>query len=170
MANTNQLALCLRCGLELDFPLPRRCPHCSFEVRRSENNYFKLPNYVSAQYEEFRNTYKANMRASEHDEKTKEMDNVTHSLFKWCRECTGVDKIAAMSDAHLIIKHLLHSDTSAGHIKKILDIGKKIGDLCSNLDDYFKKGGTFKSPPTAYKERTENREPRLDINDLDINT
>ena len=170
MANINKIALCPRCKTEMDFPLPEKCPDCSLEIKKSSNDFFHLPDYISAQFEDYREELGIYKMEQMSDGNKKEMDDVVSSLFKWCRECKGIDKIAAMSDAHLMVKHLIHSNTSPEQIKVILKIGKKIGDLCVNLDDYFKKGGTFENPPITYKETVLDKEPKLNIDDLDINT
>ena len=170
MANVNKVALCPRCKVEISFPLPKRCPDCSLEIKKASNEHFYLPDYISTQYEDFREELGAYKSEGMSDENRKEMDSVVSSLFKWCRECTAMDKLAAMSDAHLIVKHLIHSSTSPEHIKQILNVGKKIGELCVNLDDYVKKGGSFENAPVTYKEPLLSGEPKLDVDTLDLSS
>ena len=167
MANVNKLALCPKCKIEIDFPLPPKCPECSFELKKAANEHFNLPDYVSCQYEDYREELGMYKDEEVSADKKKELDTIVASLWKWCRDCTGLDKISAMSDAHLIVKHLLHSNSSTEHRKAIVNIGKKIGDLCANIDDYYKKGGSDESPPVTYKKEYTG-DPRLDIDQLDI--
>ena len=142
MAKTNKIFTCVSCGSDVP-PESKGVCECGFVVKSKKNSVIDGPLYVSMQYGDALGLLKHEHKGSQL--RTKEEDLET-SLDSWALNCSDEDRIAAMEDAVLMLKHVIKARASIGAIRTMTQFGKQIGDLSKTIEDYARNGGAFNAP------------------------
>lgn len=133
MSKTSKLSKCKRCSTELDNGV---CPSCS-----SVAQPFGIPDYINIQIEEARNNASA-VHGKAKNKIDEALKTITEDHYKLlCSDLTDVERIAAMKDAHDVLKHALVSDCDFETLSTLCKIGKVIGDLSTSINLYIQSGG-----------------------------
>ena len=142
--SANELKLCRSCGEDISSleGTPERCPYCTAKLKIATSKFYGSPDYLCHQ----RNSLLEDLKLSKlypgdskHDRQAAEIQN---EMVRWARACPDEDKIAAMMDAEIILKELLHSDASGATMSNIVRCAKNLSKLADVLENYFKQGGS----------------------------
>lgn len=154
MVNIKPVSLCPNrdCGAELPYPVPDTCPACNYHIKPAKNPYFATPDFLTFQMDDYRQSYDEDSRGADakplSPSDKKKFEDIKKQLVVWARECPTEDKLAALSDAHLIMRHALYAVMDGDALKSLIDIGKQIGKMAEAADNFIRSGGALYEPET----------------------
>ena len=153
MANANALRTCPRCSAEVRLPTLAVCenPVCRHKLIRPTNPHFKDPDYLSRQIRKFKAIYEQSSRSKHSVEDQKEYSLVRSNYMRWAREAPMDSRLAAIEDATLLLRHVMHADMSDGYflqdLQALLATAKSLGKLAETIQTYFAQGGSSSDDP-----------------------
>lgn len=137
MAKVKTVGLCPRCQGELPEGEKTKCLHCGFQFPY-QTEVFGTPDYVAGQYDVI-------LEDINQDKKEKDRDlklwSLKRAFGKYFINMSDSDRILLMRDAEAVMRFLLTSNSSGESMKKVVEIGKRIGELTKHTDELIKLGG-----------------------------
>lgn len=135
------LKVCSTC-LELVSPTDLECRYCGKQLKIATNKYFVAPDYIYHQRHTLLEELEPDKSKLGEEEYKKKLSDIQEHLDSWSRDCPSDDRVAAMTDAYMLLAHVIHSQSRREDINHLTSIAKKIGELANSIEQYFKSGGT----------------------------
>jgi len=153
VANANALRSCPRCGAEVSLPTLAVCENqlCRHKLIRPTNTHFKDPDYLSRQMRRYKASYEQSIRSKHSSDDRKEYSLVNSDYLLWAREAPMDSRLAAIEDATIMLRFVMHADMSEGafipDLQALLTTAKSLGKLAETIQTYFAQGGSSSDDP-----------------------
>jgi hypothetical protein len=139
------VGFCPGCGQEILNDSPKgHCPHCGYILTRPVSQHFTSPKYLFYQLDLHRErlapTRRRGTKAPTRED-LRVLDEVEKDYKRWLIEMHSDDRKNALMDAYHALRYLVASKTFGEDLKRVVDLGKRIGDLAQTIESYVKNGG-----------------------------
>lgn len=145
--SSSVLKLCKACGSDISSPdtpaFTDRCPYCTANLKIATSEYFGSPDYLCLQKDSLLKELEIRKLKPGGTPYTEESAKIQNALVKWARGCPDMDKVAAMTDAAIILRELIHSEASPETMSAVVNIGKNLAALAKTIEDYRRQGGSI---------------------------
>jgi hypothetical protein len=151
MTSVKPALFCPSCQFELPGPV-NDCPKCGKVLRAATNEFFEVPYYLASQMKDYAAEVENRLSSSKplSPAETERFDRIKKEYELWAREVPAEEKIAALVDAQLVLRHVIHSKIDPEHLEEIIGRGIAIGKLAETMKAYFKCGGSLREPETRF--------------------
>lgn len=150
MVNVAPSSFCPYCGWvrEDDFlsepQAPRissdRCPNCLKIIKKPSSEHFESPDYVFHQLTTLIEELKKDKLKQGEDTYQRKEEELHQASEHWYRTCLHEDRVAALSDALQVMRHLVYTRSSTGEIKQLIRLARNIGEVATALEGLTKVG------------------------------
>lgn len=143
--STHKLKLCRKCGADIssiDSTQNERCQYCNTKLEIAKNKFYASPDYISRQKNSLLKELELGKLKPGDSKYDSEHAEICNQLVRWARECPEEDKIMVMMDAELILRELLHSESSGATMSAVVNSAKRLSKLAKVIEEYFKEGGS----------------------------
>lgn len=140
MAKVNEVPLCPNCENTLETTTRGNCKACGFAVIPKDNPIFGGPEYFSIQRDYAAEVASQEKSKAKQDERSRE---ITEAAIDWLKNCSDIDRNAALEDAFSLLQYATQSNASIETIKRMTRLGKIIGELAKSIEGYVSAGGAL---------------------------
>ena len=143
--STYKLNLCRKCDADIssiDLTKNVRCPNCNTKLEIAKNKFYKSPDYISRQKSSLLKELELGKLKPGDSKYDSEHAEICNQLVKWARECPDEDKLMVMMDAEVVLRELMHSESSGTTMSAIVNSAKRLSKLANIIEQYFREGGS----------------------------
>lgn len=134
MAKVKKVQLCKSCKAQLIEENQQACHKCGARQAVEQTGRIAVPDYVAHQRDDI---YNDNVNK----EGTFDVDSLDKEIMEYAKNSLDEDKIAAMRDAWMYLRVLVLSDCNVDTLRLVTKIGKHIGLLSTDIENYARHGG-----------------------------
>ncbi|NDC22647.1 MAG: hypothetical protein EBZ49_00730 [Proteobacteria bacterium] len=156
MAKVKSVDFCSQCGQELSTSYP--CSACGYNPAKVLKDLFEECYYITLQAKDIEAAAHKELKNDRAKEELIAKNKI--NIKNWFRLCPDELKVAAVSDALLVVQNLLVSNTKPNAIKQITSLARSIGDLAKIVDDYIKSGGDINALPATPRPNSSESDPQ----------
>ena len=151
MAKVKEVRLCKACQTELLVSNQPVCHMCGFRMLASitEANQYASPDYLYYQKVDFTAIAVKGIPEKDVERRYKASEDLNAELVVWLRSCPEEDKLAALHDAHMHLKYAVVSPMKVDTLRNIVTMGKHVGALATNIENYLKTQGATNATSSA---------------------
>jgi hypothetical protein len=117
-----------------------RCPQCLKIIKKPSSEHFESPDYVFHQLATLIEELKKDKLKPDEDTFQLKEEGLRRAAEHWFRTCLHEDRIAALTDAMQVMKHLIYTRSSTGEIRQLIKLAKNIGEVATALESVIKVG------------------------------
>ena len=137
-----ELKLCRSCGSDITSEHTERCPYCTAKLKTPTSKYYSSPDYLSLQRDSLLKELESRKLKPGDTKYEEAAADIQNEMVKWARNCPDEDRIAALVDSVIILRELVHSESSTDTMRRVIACAKGLSQLASTIEDYFKLGGS----------------------------
>lgn len=131
MTKVNQVVLCPSCKYDATGVRNLKfCPSCGCVMVRPKSGTFGVPDYLSSQKKEVEEGASIETRVA-----------ISREFNQFIDLMSFEDTYYAMMDAYLIMRQIPASTLKPDHLKTLIKVGIRIGEMSIAIDKLIKTGG-----------------------------
>jgi hypothetical protein len=146
MVNVTPTAFCPYCGAnqldEEDRPKTGsdRCLNCFKIIKKPSSKYFESPDYIFHQQNTLIEELKKDKLNPEDLTYQTRSEAYRLEYELWFRNCLHEDRVAALSDALEVMRHLIYSRSTPEEFKQLVKLAKNVGEISHVVDQLIRAG------------------------------